>query len=387
MADAALHRAMPSFPDGLAPAARGLTRLALAGFQAEAWDRHPVYASAVNTALYPPVFYAAAAVGLRVAQAAGAGPWQAMLVARLCNAAFYVLGGAAALLLARRAHALLAATLLLPMSLYLAGSLNQDGGMIAAAGLAAALLTRPGPGAAWAGAAVLALVVMAKPVYLPLAGLLLLAPLGWRTRAGAAALASVPGVIWFAVARAMAGVPFRVPVPYASGPLWPGPPAMFAVTDPALQAQVLLHQPALLLRLPAEAIVQHGAGRIRELVGVLGRLDLFLPVPLYAAWGLALTAAVLLQPREPRCRRDRAGGGTRSGPGRASPPRCSPSISANTWSGLGSGWRRSRAYRGATSSRCCPSWPSPCRGPACAAARPSAPRPAEWSWRQRRWAP
>ena len=293
MVNGGLHRALPYFPDGLAPAARGLTRAAVAGFEAQAWDRRPGYVSAANTAPYSPVFYATAAAGLRVAQAAGAGPWQAMLVARLCNAVFYALAGAAALLLARRAHALLAATLLLPMSLYLAGSLNQDGGVIAAAVLAAALLTRPGPGAAWAGAAVLALVVVAKPVYLPLAGLLLLAPLGWRARAGAAALAGVPGAVWFVVARGMAGVSFWVPEAYASGPLWPGPPAMFAVTDPALQVQVLLHQPALLLRLPAEAILLHGAGRMRELVGVLGRLDLFLPAPLYAAWGLALTAAVL----------------------------------------------------------------------------------------------
>lgn len=293
MMDAALHRALPYFPAGLPPDMRGLTRAGAAGLQAQVWDRRPVYVSAINTASYPPVFYLPAAAGLRLAQVSGAGPWQAMHVARLCNAAAYALAGAAALLLAWRAHALLAATLLLPMSLYLAGSLNQDGGVIAAAALAAALLTRPGRSATWAGATVLALVVVAKPVYVPLAGLLLLAPVGWYARAGAAALAGVPGVVWFLAARRVAGVPFPVAESYAAGPLWPGPPATFAVTDPALQMQVLLHQPALLLRIPLEAILHHGAGRLRELVGVLGRLDLFLPLALYVVWGVALVAATL----------------------------------------------------------------------------------------------
>ena len=139
----------------------------------------------------------------------------------------------------------------------------------------------------------LALVIAAKPVYLPLAGLVLLVPARWRIRLGAAGLAGLPGIGWFLLARRVAAVPFPVPTPYASGPLWPGPAASFVVTDPAMQAQVLLHQPSLLLSLPTEAILFHGAGRIREMIGILGKLDLLLPTPLYAVWMLAVVAAIL----------------------------------------------------------------------------------------------
>lgn len=297
-----LHWSLPSFPAGLTPQERGLTRAAIAELQVRPWARRPSYTSAVNTAPYPPVLYLPAAAGLRLAQVSGLAPWDAMRLARLCNALAYALAGAAALLLARRAHALLAAVLLLPMSLYLAGSVNQDGPLIAAATLAAALLTRGAPWSApWGAAALLAVVIAAKPVYLPLAGLLLLAPAGWRSRAGAAALAGLPGVAWFLAARRVASAPFVVSAPYPSGPLWPGPATSFVVTDPALQAQTLLHQPLLLLRLPLEAIIVHSPGRLREIIGVLGKLDLVLPKPLYQLWGVAIAVAVLaalLGPRE-----------------------------------------------------------------------------------------
>ncbi len=277
---------------------RGLTRAGIEVADAWAWMPRPRYVSAINTASYPPVLYLPAAAGLWMAHRAGWTPWRSIHAARLCSVLAYAVAGAAALLVARRAHALLLAALLLPMSLYLAGSVNQDGVLIGVAVLAAALLTRAGAVPAsmaaptWMAALALAPVIAAKPAYLPLAGLLLLTAARRRTRVLAAALAGLPGVGWFLLARRLAAVPFPLPAPYASGPLWPGPAASFVVTDPALQVQTLLHRPALLFILPWRAMAAEPGVRLREMVGVLGQLDLLLPDLLYPIWYVALAVAV-----------------------------------------------------------------------------------------------
>ena len=65
-----------------------------------------------------------------------------MVLARLCMlAAFLVLGGVA-LYVAAYGEALLFCVLLMPMTLSLAGSLNQDGILIGLACLSAAAMTR-----------------------------------------------------------------------------------------------------------------------------------------------------------------------------------------------------------------------------------------------------
>ena len=292
LANGGLFWSMPAFPPGLRPEARSVTQAEAADLRQRPWSRRPSYISSVNTGTYPPLFYIPAAIGIRVAQAEGWTPWRAIRLARLCDLLAYAATGAAALLLARRAHPLLLAALLLPMSLYLAGSVNQDGVLIAVAVLAAALLTRAGAAPAWAAALTLAPVIAAKPVYLPLAGLLLLAGAGWRARIGAAVLAGLPGMAWFLVARRLAAVPFPLPAPYPSGPLWPGPPTSFIVTDPALQAQVVLHQPLTILGLIGHAMLAEPAARLGEMVGVLGKLDLLLPDLLYPLWYVALAVAL-----------------------------------------------------------------------------------------------
>ena len=97
-----LHRSLPSFPDDANPRERGLTR-AEADAPHAPCEHRPAYASAVNTASYPPVFYLPAAAGVRLAQVAGLLPWQAIRAARLSNALAFALASAGALLLARRA--------------------------------------------------------------------------------------------------------------------------------------------------------------------------------------------------------------------------------------------------------------------------------------------
>ena len=291
-------------------------KLTLAVFEhrrAQDWANFLYFYPIPNVAIYVPAFYVPAAVGMGVARRAGAGPFVATYVARLVNAACFAAMGLAALLLARRGHALLFCTLTLPITLSLAGSVNQDGLLIAASALAAALLTRSAPMAAagpalprdrsyWVAALLLVLVVAAKPPYAPLlVGLLFpLPPLrAWPRlrrplllRAAVIAAALLPALLWGWFAVSTVATPYDRP-PYEAGPLWPGPrPAVFDGTDAAAQLQVLLAEPSRVLTLPWTTII-HDRALLRSAVGVLGWLDIMLPAALYALWYAAVPAALL----------------------------------------------------------------------------------------------
>ncbi len=272
-----------------------LTADRLAQLRAVPWAPRAAYVAVPNTAVYMPILYAPAAFGLGLGHLAGLQPYDAIVAARLCNALAFSILALLALSLARGGRGVLFAVLLLPMTLSLAASCNQDGLLIATAALSAALLSRSGRGAWWAGAAALGVVLAVKPLYLPLAGLVgLAAPrrLRYAVRAAGMAVAAVPALVWYGVAQAYAVVPFVRGAPYTAGPLWPGTPGqMFAAVDPAQQIKVFLHDPLLLLRLPFEALRDtyelHGYG----VVGVLGTLDILLPPWLYALWYFALAAS------------------------------------------------------------------------------------------------
>ena len=267
------------------------------------WGREAQFVPAPNTAVYLPVFYVPAALGIAVERAAGKGPLQALLAARVMNAVAYLALGCVALAIARGANALLFAVLTLPMTLWLAGSVNEDGLLIATAALAAAALTRLREDRRWplwvAGIAT-ALIAATKPCYLPL-GLAMLADvraweLDWREarrRCLRVALVVLPGLAWAAAMAAFVAVPFDRPA-YAPGPLWPGDPArVFHATDPGAQALVLLHRPMAAVSLLADWAVHSGTGTLLEAVGVLGLLDVALPHGVYVAWFAALGVAAL----------------------------------------------------------------------------------------------
>ena len=280
-----------AFPPGVP---KVLTRERLRDLYATPWADSVSFISIPNTAVYFPLFYVPAAIGLGAAHVAGLGPYQAILAARLCNVVVFAALGLAAMMLAVRARGLIFATLALPMTVSVAGSCNQDGVLIATACLAAALLTRPGPRLRWSGIIALALVIALKPVYLPLALLAGLASPGHRlgvlNRAAAVIVAMLPALLWFAIAQHYAVVPFIRGEPYQAGPLWPGPPGqMFGTTDAQAQLRVFLHDPFLLLTLPYNGL-RHGLDLADGLVGILGTLDVVLPLWLYNAWFAALGA-------------------------------------------------------------------------------------------------
>ena len=295
-ANTALLTAGFSFTPGLPLAQRVMTRERLQSLQGTVWAEQAGFVSIRNTGVYAPLFYVPGAVAMGVAQVLHSGPWQAILVARVVNALLYVVIGVSALLLARRAQGLMFAALVLPMSLSLAASCNQDGLVIASATLAAALLTRGTMRGWWTGAAVLAVVVMAKPLYLPLVGMVaLLLPvsqsrrgLALPLRLGGAVLAAVPALLWFGVAQAYAVVPFVRGEPFLGGPYWFGDPnQVFGSLDPGLQLQVLLHRPSLFVTLPF-ATMATDYWMLQGIIGILGVLDILLPVWMYGLWVTAI---------------------------------------------------------------------------------------------------
>jgi uncharacterized membrane protein len=271
----------------------------------------PAFLPLYTIGTYFPGFYVPAALGIGAGQVLGLDHAGAAVLGRLANAAAYGALALLALALARRGRALLFGVLVLPMSLSLAASFNQDALMIAACALAAALLTGD---AAWRrplAASLIALVVLAKPPYAAIAAMLLVplpprfwgSPVFWR-RVGVAVLVVLPGALWILYTTTSVATP--VPrLAYEAGPLWTGPrPAQFLGTNTRAQAQVLLSDPALLLSLPANCLF--GLKRALLLaagaVGIFGWLDKPLPVPVYAAWaagavGLALLIGPTVRPR------------------------------------------------------------------------------------------
>jgi uncharacterized membrane protein len=273
------------------------------------WQPRPLPLAASNTAVYPPTFYIPAAIAIRIARGAGLGPYIAFLAARLANALLYVAAGAAAIRMAQRGRVGLLCLLCLPMSLSLAASVNQDGLIIAAAALSAALLTRQTRAAWWAGAVLLGLAAMAKP-YLALLAFAL--PVTYPGRLGRDALAGflvgcVPAALWTAAMTAFVAVPFTREPPEPAGPLWPGPPGtIFSTNSPAEQLHILLASPLRLITLPVMTLQAGWEAYWREFIGVLGALDVLLPESVYALWArlvvLAIAGSLLLERPPPPAR-------------------------------------------------------------------------------------
>lgn len=285
------------------------------------WHRTGAFVPLYTIATYFPVFYAPAAAGLAIGHALDLSAKASARLGRLANALTYALIALAALAVARRGRAWLFGILALPMSLSLAASFNQDGLIIATAVLAVALLTHE-PDAPEArrrfvcAAALLSLILLAKPPYAPIA-LMLLLPLphgSWRRvgadlapRLCAVAAVVLPAILWTGYATATVATPVSR-APYEAGPLWPGArPATFSGTDPAAQLRVLTAEPIRFLTVPLRFLLtlKHVTVLVEGAVGILGWLDRSLPKPLYGLWIVALAGAF-------------AGSGTVPASGRAS---------------------------------------------------------------------
>ncbi len=259
--------------------------------EAVAWGAPARFIELGTIATYFPTVYLPAATAVLAARRLHMTPAQAFMTGRRMNVLTFALAGAAALALARRGRTLIAAVLLLPMSLGLAASLSGDAIMIAMAALAAACLTRRGHREWWAAAALLTLVGLTKLPYAPLLLALATGRPALPVRLGVVILSAALMLGWAAYNQAtvmgITGLP-----PYDAGPLWPGPPRQFVAIDPAAQLQVLMEHPVQALALIVRTLRQE-TQLWPNLIGELGWLSITLPNWLYALWTCTLAAAAL----------------------------------------------------------------------------------------------
>jgi uncharacterized membrane protein len=258
----------------------------------------PIFASIPNTGTYFPAAYLPATFGLALGLALKLSPFNTMVLARLCMLAASLLLSGLALTIASYGEALLLCILLMPMTLSLMGSLNQDGVLIGMACLSAAAMTRDFSHGKfrWLGLLPLVLILGSKPPYLPLLGLALL-PLSTRgilQRARDMVLAAAPVLVWVALVSALVVVPFGNP-PYHPGPLFAGNHNItLQQTDAHANLHILLAQPIRFFSLPFQAVTgEPGIQLLHQMIGILGWLSLSFPARFYTAWTAALLIAAL----------------------------------------------------------------------------------------------
>jgi hypothetical protein len=251
-----------------------------------------------NTVTYFPAAYTPAALGLAAGLLFKASPFVCLMLARFSMLAAFLLLGGLALWVTAYGEALLLAVLLMPMTLFLAGSLNEDGVLIGMACLSAAAFTRDQARYLRLRLLAILLLVMilaSKPPYLPLLGMALLplrAP-GFWSRAGQMVLAGVPVLVWVFLVAAYVAVPFGRPA-YHPGPLFAGDARVWlTATNPAANLAALLADPVRLVIMPWQMFVFWQVALYQSMIGILGLLAVVFPGRYYVAWTYALAAALL----------------------------------------------------------------------------------------------
>jgi uncharacterized membrane protein len=257
--------------------------------------RHPdhrrYFVDMPNTATYFPIAYVPAALGLAIGLAAHAPPFACFLLARLCMLAAYLTVGGLAIWLAAYGEALLFTVLVLPMTLFLGGTLNQDGLLTAMTCLACAALTR---GYRILGLVLFVLVLGSKPPYALMLGVFLL-PLfgpGFGRRAREVAVASVPVVLWVALITALVMVPYYRGA-YQPGPLYAGAQTLFDHADAPENLRILLAKPSRFISIPWHSLHMWWQLYFWSMAGVLGPMQLLLPYGYCKLWGWSMLAALL----------------------------------------------------------------------------------------------
>ncbi len=252
-----------------------------------------IFGEISNTGVYFPLTYLPATLGMGVANALGVRPYFALISGRLCMAAAYLGLGLLAIYLAAYGEALLLAVLLLPMALFLAGTLNQDGVLLALTCLACALLTRATRRARLWGLAVFVAVLGSKQPYILLLATVLepLFAKGWPRRLGEVVVAALPVTLWVAVLAALTLVP-SLKQPYHPGPLFTGDPNLLLDrTNAAANLHILLAQPSRFWTLPWVTQEMFGRDKLPQMIGMLGLLTIQMARPVYWLWEIALLCA------------------------------------------------------------------------------------------------
>nr|WP_205619741.1 DUF2142 domain-containing protein [Acidocella sp. MX-AZ02] len=259
------------------------------------WQHQRVFINIPNTAAYFPLAYIPGAVGLGIGKAIGLSPFNAVTLGRLATALAYVLIGAAALALANFGRPVLLAILLFPISLFLGGTFDQDGILIALSCLACAGLTRETEFGRAVAFASFVVVLLAKPPYLPMLAIfaLPLARPGFWRRAGTVIVASLPVIVWAVIVILFVSVPVIKPS-YHPGILFTGPAGtMFSQTDATANLHIMLADKARFITLPLHTLHIFGFGLLQEVIGKLGYKNLCFPDWFYECWWSAGVLALV----------------------------------------------------------------------------------------------
>lgn len=248
-----------------------------------------------TSALFVPVSYLPQATGILVARWLGAPALVLLYAARLANLLAATFVTAFALRRLPSYPWLLAMLALTPMALFLRASASPDGLSTAAAFLLAATVARLTWGeeeqGRWSDVAILiacsATLCLAKPVYVPLAALVLLIPsarLPGGRRGTVLLLQGTATAVAFTLALATAGavdVSIRPDAPI----------------DPERQIEDALADPVRVGRILVSDYLYHGHRYVAQIVGQLGWLDVNLPKPLLAGYALGLGLLALVDTR------------------------------------------------------------------------------------------
>ena len=264
-----------------------ITRTALAPFKAIHWGRATGLIGFPNTATYGPAMYAPAALGIDLGRLAGLPVLATLRAARAADAVAATSLAATAILITVAGLPFLSLVLMLPMTLSLFGSASQDAMLIASGAFVAAWLGRRGSGAtagwfAWlAIGALVGAMAMARPPYALLAAIFVILTFGEADRAKGLAAAALTMLIaggWFVFGVATLGVPTR-----AGGSLLGGAQIHWIMSHEVQAALVVWR-----------TLVDWPDYRFREVVGVLGWLDIALPERIYRWTAIAMIGTLAM---------------------------------------------------------------------------------------------
>lgn len=271
-----------------------VTEAQLAPFRELRWAHRSVFMPFQNTAVYPPFLYIPQAAGWRIGEAANLTILHTLLLARLFAAMSALAVGWLALRFYAGGRWVLFTYLLLPSELGLSASCSQDALLFAVAGLVAALVSR----AIYcrrlftileliAVTTLLLVTIEARLPYLPLALFLILPSLSLRDTTWRGLVPASLGIL-IILGVSSAWAKMVKPLGIFTHPLAnPALQIAFLRTHPFNGAWNLLKCTVLLTPL-----------MIPQALEVLGTLDVFPPLPIYALLAAGLTGVALLSPRE-----------------------------------------------------------------------------------------
>lgn len=260
---------------------------------------HRVFIPFANV-IYSPVPYIASAPAIALGRRLGLTPLRLMYAGRLANLLVFVLLGFMALKIVPAFRPPLLLLLVMPMMLFLAGSLSADVVTDSLAMLLASLIFRQGLRAAthpaetigWGAIAAIATasvgLTLAKSAYFPLAGLVLLIPAArcggrWRYAFLIAVLLTLNLLAQLLWSSQTPGLDARI-----------NPPA-----DPHRQLALVLHHPFYFGQVVGNSLVRDLWMLVRSFVGWLGWMEPSVPIPFILLYLVAMGLACQPSPGDP----------------------------------------------------------------------------------------